>query len=68
MLNEQLEEHLTDDQAAEDYLLVSENENNAAATLSLLSYCIEQLQPETTADRGLPIPNDAATPGKDAPK
>ncbi|KAH7952563.1 hypothetical protein HPB52_024017 [Rhipicephalus sanguineus] len=48
-------------QAAEDYLSVSEYEENAAATLSFLSYHIEQLQPETTADRGLPIPNDVLT-------
>ncbi|KAH7986540.1 hypothetical protein HPB52_024888 [Rhipicephalus sanguineus] len=34
VLNEQLEEHLTDEQAAEDYLSVSEYEDNAAATLS----------------------------------
>ncbi|KAH7975476.1 hypothetical protein HPB52_001886 [Rhipicephalus sanguineus] len=45
MLNEQLEEHFTDEQAAEDYLSVSEYEDNAAAMLSLLCYHIEQLQP-----------------------
>ncbi|XP_037521690.1 uncharacterized protein LOC119398945 [Rhipicephalus sanguineus] len=63
VLNEQLEEHLTDEQAAEDYLSVSEYEDTAAATLSLLSYHIEQLQPETTADRGLTMRSDVATPG-----
>ncbi|KAH7963674.1 hypothetical protein HPB52_022342 [Rhipicephalus sanguineus] len=63
LLNEQLEEHLTDEEAAEDYLSVSGYEGNAAATLSPLTYHIEKLQPEATADRGLTIPNGVATPG-----
>ncbi|KAH7969765.1 hypothetical protein HPB52_021733 [Rhipicephalus sanguineus] len=62
VLNKQLEEHLKDEQAAEDYVSFSEYEDNGAATLSLHSYHIEQLQPETTADRGLPMRNDVITP------
>ncbi|XP_049527620.1 uncharacterized protein LOC125947248 [Dermacentor silvarum] len=63
VLNEQLEGYLTDEQASEDYISVADNEDNTAATLSLLCHHIEQLQSQTTADRGLPTPNDASASG-----
>lgn len=43
-LNCELEAHLTDDRVAEDYASIAKNEDNAAATLTLLSHHMEELK------------------------
>ncbi|KAM7298957.1 hypothetical protein ISCGN_019524 [Ixodes scapularis] len=57
-LNEQLEAFLTDEQTAEDFALVSEYEDNAAASLALLRHHIESLQAPGPPARGIDQQNE----------